>query len=942
MTSSAADQKTSPSGQPPYTLGPTFTRPLSMLNPLDYMRLLYWVFFHPQWVRKYVEWIAPNYPDKPRPVETWEFLNINVKIRALVIQSFLLTVILPLAILFLIEMADVPVTYGYAAIGVVGGLALGIASGVAGGVAIGATVGVAGGLTFGVAGGMMGGVAGGVMPGVVIGLTFGLMVSVASKAGGLSFEIVAILAAGVPYGMAFGLTLGLIKGAAIGKAFGFSFIVTYFLALCRIPLYLLGLILGIDRKKRQPHPGVKVDGTLWLPFPGIRREIAESLHASPHLGVALCDEYLNYSLQFIPAIQALTEVLSKDSAISHSLYRLLLMSNRFDLLKYGTIALRNVLWENFLLGLFIIPRRRLDSWYSTSPRLDSPDRAIFAGYHYIIDSILPTVAPIERILTNIDNSIEHFQLAAHVQHSYEAINSYAILRDCLACETAGEIAALAIKPAIPLAGMNKGSGNFSWLDFLPEEELRPELLYTLRELRSATGEVMSLTGITSLSGRLSAAARANDALRGLNKYAARECFNPEKTLLKLICERWMDIITRAGGEVGRSAAPVDIIPNNYIVGPALQGQQGRLFVGRDDIYRDLLRLWSNDRVKQPVVFYGQRRMGKTSILLHMETNLDAEYIPVFLDMQTLATVDSHGAFLYNLADKTASELNKMGLALAIPTRSDYADEPFIAFRKFIEAAEAAVPPNKWVVLMIDEFELVEDKFKAGKFPGDLMLQFRNIMQHHPRLALVMAGSHHLDEMRRDYWGPLLGIACVIKVGYLSREASIELITNPWDDFPLEYRPETIEKIIQSTCGQPLLIQAIASGILERVNKRLTRGGPEISPVATLEDAEAEIENTLAANEYFQAVCGALPPEARLLLKALAAVQSQPGQWVRVADIEINMKEKDKLAALEILKRRDMIDVKDDMIRFTVELVRRFLEKASRWKWSTDYTDYTNF
>jgi hypothetical protein len=37
---------------PPYTLRPTFTRPLSLLNPLDYARLLHWRFLHPQRARE--------------------------------------------------------------------------------------------------------------------------------------------------------------------------------------------------------------------------------------------------------------------------------------------------------------------------------------------------------------------------------------------------------------------------------------------------------------------------------------------------------------------------------------------------------------------------------------------------------------------------------------------------------------------------------------------------------------------------------------------------------------------------------------------------------------------------------------------------------------------------------------------------------------------------
>jgi hypothetical protein len=931
---------------PPYTLRPTFTHTLSLLNPLDYIRLLYWVFFHPQWVREYVKWLAPDYPKRPRPWETRTLLITNARIRALAFQSILLAVILPFSILFLLEMVGVPVKYGYGALGVVAGVLFGLAGGTSGGVSFGLVFGVAGGVTFGaavsvgfgvvvnvvvsLARGAVGGVALGVVGGVAVG---NRKVIVRDMGKIFALGVASGMVYGATIGVAYGVSVNVMYGVAFGMAVGLTFILFYSMFFCRLPFYLLGVILGIGRDKQKPHLVVKGDGAIWLPLPGIRREIVETMQASPPSGVALCVEYMDYSLQFIPVIQAMNEVLSKDSTRGHSWCRLLLMYNRHDLIRYGTVSLRNYLWNHFLEGLIVIPRRSRDHWFPRPPRLDSPDRAVCAGYYAITYSILPGMEPVEEILESLDKAIDHFLLAdtafsAHMQHSYEAIHSYAIIRDSLACKTPEEIAMLASRPTVPATEIKRGvdNGNFAWLESLPEPELRPELLYALRELRSAAQEAAALTGLTSRAGRLSASARANDALRVLKDYADRECYNPEKTLLQLIIEHWIEIITKAGGEVGRSAAPINKLPNNYITGPALRNQQGRLFVGRDDIYREVVRLWSNEEVKQPLVFYGQRRMGKTSILLHMEANLGPAYLPVFLDMQALATVSSLGAFLYNLADKTTAELHKMGLALAEPKRTDYEDEPFIAFRKFIETAEAAVTPGQWAVLMLDEFELVEEKLNAGIFPGDLMLQLRNIMQHHPRLALVMAGSHHMEEMRRDYWNPLLSIARVIKVGFLKRDACYELITNPWEDFPLEYEPGAIEEIIRATDGQPLLIQTICSGILERVNKRLAVEGPQQTPFATQADAEAEIENTLATSDYFPAVIKALPAEARTLLKTLAQLQSGRGAWVGIAEVAaaVGMSTQEKTAAWEILERRDMIDLEGDKVQVKVEMVRSYL------------------
>ncbi len=40
---------------PKLNLAPRLSRPLSLLNPLDYLRLLYWSFFFPQALRWYVD-----------------------------------------------------------------------------------------------------------------------------------------------------------------------------------------------------------------------------------------------------------------------------------------------------------------------------------------------------------------------------------------------------------------------------------------------------------------------------------------------------------------------------------------------------------------------------------------------------------------------------------------------------------------------------------------------------------------------------------------------------------------------------------------------------------------------------------------------------------------------------------------------------------------------
>ncbi|RQH20339.1 hypothetical protein D4Z78_12085 [Okeania hirsuta] len=90
---------------PRLDLAPQLKRPLSIWNPLDYLRLLYWVFFFPQALRWYVE----NYGGVEGLTKqtTWksrlEFLREHPNQLKLLFQGLILTVCAPYLFCKLLE-----------------------------------------------------------------------------------------------------------------------------------------------------------------------------------------------------------------------------------------------------------------------------------------------------------------------------------------------------------------------------------------------------------------------------------------------------------------------------------------------------------------------------------------------------------------------------------------------------------------------------------------------------------------------------------------------------------------------------------------------------------------------------------------------------------------------------------------------------------------------
>jgi hypothetical protein len=124
-----------------------------------------------------------------------------------------------------------------------------------------------------------------------------------------------------------------------------------------------------------------------------------------------------------------------------------------------------------------------------------------------------------------------------------------------------------------------------------------------------------------------------------------------------------------------------------------------------------------------------------------------------------------------------------------------------------------------LVLALDEFEGVERAVEDNKI-GREIYQFLRAKTQEPWLALVFGGLHTLDEMSRDYQQPFYGSYENIPVSYLGHGPAWRLITNPTEDFGLNYEPGAIERIISETGGQPYLVQQICRDALDHLNHEL--------------------------------------------------------------------------------------------------------------------------
>ena len=148
--------------------------------------------------------------------------------------------------------------------------------------------------------------------------------------------------------------------------------------------------------------------------------------------------------------------------------------------------------------------------------------------------------------------------------------------------------------------------------------------------------------------------------------------------------------------------------NPYTAGNPVHGPEK--FIGRADILRDALRVLQHPEANA-IVLYGQRRIGKTSVMLHLQKQLSAgdAYQPVYFDLQNRASLPLEHV-LYQMAQKISAVM-----AAELPEREQFERDARFFAETFLPAACQPLQ-HRHLVMLLDEFDVLDQpqREQAGK------------------------------------------------------------------------------------------------------------------------------------------------------------------------------------------------------------------------------------
>ncbi len=250
------------------------------------------------------------------------------------------------------------------------------------------------------------------------------------------------------------------------------------------------------------------------------------------------------------------------------------------------------------------------------------------------------------------------------------------------------------------------------------------------------------------------------------------------------------------------------LPNPYVAGRPLE-PGSPVFVGREEELMLLAEHLSQEETST-LLLLGRPRIGKTSLLRKLGSQLGAGAVIVWLDGQGLAPAPDTDTLIRTIAHGIAA-------ALGLPVALLVAEKP--AFEQFVQQFLPAVLRQlgeRRLVLVLDEFEALEEGRRAGVFHPFIPGYLRALMQYDPRIRFVFVGSRPIGALDMDIWANVLNQALHWRIGCLQDSAVRTLIASPLDG-RLHYDEAAVRRIVRLSGGFPYFVQLICREVVQQAN-----------------------------------------------------------------------------------------------------------------------------
>ena len=294
-------------------------------------------------------------------------------------------------------------------------------------------------------------------------------------------------------------------------------------------------------------------------------------------------------------------------------------------------------------------------------------------------------------------------------------------------------------------------------------------------------------------------------------------------------------------------------------------------------------------------------------------------------------VQNHSEFLTEFAAKIRESVTsdvhveQMSLPEAI--------DGYAEFSRLMDEVMAMIGHRR-LVLLVDEYEIIEAKVKDGKLDKDIFNYLDSLLVRLPRLSYVFTGSRDLEN--NISWNSLLSKSACRDISFLARKDAQALICTPLQH-QVRYSPGAMSDLLRLTNGHPFYTQVFCQSLVDVLN-----------------DTQSNVVRRKSVKETLRRVVENAPPQLfyqwttfsdaeKVILAALATSLKESNQFLLTERVEKMIRSLPKgfqqslnlpiiRMHFENLRQKSILDRDQTRYRFNMDLMRHWIQSEHNvWK-----------
>lgn len=353
--------------------------------------------------------------------------------------------------------------------------------------------------------------------------------------------------------------------------------------------------------------------------------------------------------------------------------------------------------------------------------------------------------------------------------------------------------------------------------------------------------------------------------------------------------------------------------NPYIAGNPLKDKA--MFFGRDDVVREVTQMLNHPDEKA-IVLFGQRRIGKTTILLQVDQRLldDGRFTPVYFDLQDRAS-STLKEVLYKLAQAIGSRVKA-----SVPSLESFDEDGAYFMKEFLpEMIKQAGPGG--LVILFDEFDVMDSP--QNNLAGRTFFPYlRTFIAELVSVKFIFVIGRRPEELSTESLSTFKGIRAS-RVSLLDRKNTEAVVRQSEAKGSLLWADDAVERVWQITQGHTYFTQLLCSVVWE-AGQEISVNGKAATVSAKEVDSSVPDAMKHGANA-FTWIWDGLPPAERVVMAAMAEVGKQIISQEQIEDVlnrsGVRLVARELKIAPMTLVEWDLLHPMEDNYRFAVPLLQ---------------------